>query len=74
MRGKYWEMWHFEFTAKGIELKENYMPKKYAVMILLTAGFLTTFGACICFLKKYSLFRKLELCVVLINTVSCMAD
>jgi len=52
MRGKYWEMWHFEFTAKGIELKENYMPKKYAVMILLTAGFLTTFGASICFQKS----------------------
>jgi hypothetical protein len=45
-------MWHFEFTAQGIEFKENYMPKKYAVMILPLAGFLTTFGAAICFLKK----------------------
>ena len=52
MRGKYWEMWHFEFTAKGIELKENYMPKKYAVSILPIAGFLTALGATICFLKK----------------------
>ena len=52
MRGKYWEMWHFEFTSQGIEFKENYMPKKYAVMILPLAGFLTTFGAAICFLKK----------------------
>jgi TRAP-type C4-dicarboxylate transport system permease small subunit len=52
MRGKYWEMWHFEFTAQGIEFKENYMPKKYAVMILPIAGFLTTIGAAICFLKK----------------------
>ena len=52
MRGKYWEMWHFEFTAQGIEFKENYMPKKYAVTILPLAGFLTTFGAAICFLKK----------------------
>ena len=52
MRGKYWEMWHFEFTAKGIEFKENYMPKKYAVIILPLAGFLTSFGAAICFLKK----------------------
>tara|TARA_B100000780_G_scaffold64440_1_gene42154 strand:- start:593 stop:1111 length:519 start_codon:yes stop_codon:yes gene_type:complete len=52
MRGKYWEMWYFEFTAQGIEFKENYMPKKYAVMILPLAGFLTTFGAAICFFKK----------------------
>jgi hypothetical protein len=52
MRGKYWEMWHFEFTAQGIEFKENYMPKKYAVTILPLAGFLTTFGAAICFIKK----------------------
>ena len=52
MRGKYWEMWHFEFTAKGIEFKENYMPKKYAVTILPLAGFLTSVGAAICFLKK----------------------
>ena len=74
MRGKYWEMWHFEFTAKGVEFKENYMPKKYTAMILPTAGFLPTFGACICFQKKYSLFRKLEFCVVLINMVSGVAD
>ena len=52
MRGKYWEMWHFEFTAQGIEFKENYMPKKYAVTILPIAGFLTAFGAAISFLKK----------------------
>jgi len=52
MRGKYWEMWYFEFSAKGIEFKENYMPKKYAVAILPLAGFLTTIGAAICFIKK----------------------
>ena len=52
MRGKYWEMWHFEFTDEGIEVKENYMTKKYAVTILPLAGFLTTFGAAICFMKK----------------------
>ena len=52
MRGKYWEMWYFEFTAQGIEFKENYMPKKYAVAILPLAGFLTTIGAAICFIKK----------------------
>ena len=28
MRGKYWEMWHFEFTAQGIEFKENLHAKK----------------------------------------------
>ena len=43
---------YFEFTAQGIEVKENYMPKKYAVMILPIAGFLTTFDAAICFFKK----------------------
>ena len=47
MRGMYWEMWYFEFTAQGIEFKENYMPKKYTVMILPLAGFLITFGAAI---------------------------
>ena len=52
MRGKYWEMWHFEFTAQGIEFKENYMPKKYAAAILPRAGFLTTIGASISFVKK----------------------
>lgn len=52
MRGKYWEMWYFEFTEKGIEFKENYMPKKYAVTILPLAGFLTSIGAAICLIKK----------------------
>ena len=52
MRGKYWEMWHFAFTENGIEFKENYMPKKYAVTILPLAGFLTSIGAAICLIKK----------------------
>tara|TARA_Y100001958_G_C21244783_1_gene574113 strand:+ start:4443 stop:4952 length:510 start_codon:yes stop_codon:yes gene_type:complete len=52
MRGKYWEMWHFAFTENGIEFKENYMPKKYAVTILPLAGFLTSVGAAICLIKK----------------------
>ena len=52
MRGKYWEMWYFEFTEKGIEFKENYMPKKYAVTILPLAGLLTSIGAAICLIKK----------------------
>ena len=52
MRGKYWEMWYFEISFQGIEFKENYMPKKYAVAILPLAGFLTTIGAAISFLKK----------------------
>ena len=45
MRGKYWEVWHFELNSQGIEFRENYMPKKYAVTIRPLAGFLTTFGA-----------------------------
>jgi len=52
MRGKYWEMWYFEISFQGIEFKENYMPKKYAVAILPLAGFLTTIGAAISFVKK----------------------
>ena len=52
MRGKYREMWYFEISFQGIEFKENYMPKKYAVAILPIAGFLTTFGAVISFVKK----------------------
>jgi len=52
MRGKYWEMWYFAFTENGIEFKENYMPKKYAVTILPLAGFLTSVGAAICLIKK----------------------
>ena len=43
---------HFPYFGKGIEFKENYMPKKYAVSILPIAGFLTALGATICFLKK----------------------
>ena len=52
MRGKYLEMWYFEISFQGIEFKENYMPKKYAVAILPLAGFLTTIGAAISFVKK----------------------
>ena len=52
MGGKYWEMWYFEISLQGIEFKPNYMPKKYAVAILPLAGFLTTIGAAISFLKK----------------------
>ena len=56
MRGKYWEMWYFEISFQGIEFKENYMPKKYAVAILPLAGFLTTIGAVISFVKKTQFF------------------
>ena len=52
MRGKYWEMWYLEISMQGIEFKPNYMPKKYAVAILPLAGFLTTIGAAIVFIKK----------------------
>ena len=52
MRGKYWEIWYLEISMQGIELKPNYIPKKYAVAILPLAGFLTTIGAAIGFFKK----------------------
>ena len=52
MRGKYWEMWYFEIGLQGIEFKENFMPKNYAVALLPLAGFLTTIGAAISFVKK----------------------
>ena len=55
MRGKYWEMWHFEFTSQGIEFKENYMPKKYAVMILPLAGFLQPSALRFVLLKRFNI-------------------
>ena len=61
IRGKYWEMGYFKISMQGIEFKENYMPKKYAVAILALATFLMTIGATIDFLKidnsfKYNFF------------------
>ena len=44
MGGKYWEMWHFAWENGGFVFKPNYMPKKYAMMILPIAGALISLG------------------------------
>ena len=45
MGGKYWEMWHFAWENGGLVFKPNYMPKKYAMVILPIAGVLASVGA-----------------------------
>ena len=45
MSGKYWEMWYFAWEDGGFVFKPNYMPKKYAMMILPVAGILISLGA-----------------------------
>ena len=45
MGGKYWEMWHFAWENGSLVFKPNYMPKKYAVMILPISGTLVSLGA-----------------------------
>jgi len=42
MGGKYWEMWPFAWENGSLVFKPNYMPKKYAVMILPIAGVLVS--------------------------------
>ncbi|MGU9961886.1 MAG: TRAP transporter small permease [Candidatus Puniceispirillales bacterium WSBS_2018_MAG_OTU23] len=45
MGGKYWEMWYFTWEDGGFVFKPNYMPKKYAIMIVPISGFLINIGA-----------------------------
>jgi len=51
MGGKYWEMWHFAWENGSITFKPNYMPKKYAVVILPITGILTSVAALIAFFE-----------------------
>ncbi len=45
MGGKYWEMWHFAWEDGRLVFKQNYMPKKYAIVIVPISGFLVCVGA-----------------------------
>lgn len=45
MGGKYWEMWHFVWEEGKLVFKPNYMPKKYAIVIVPISGFLVCVAA-----------------------------
>ena len=56
--GKYWEMWYFAWEDGGFVFKENYMPKRYAQMILPLSGALIFFGALIAMIEDIVRFRR----------------
>ena len=58
MSGKYWEMWHFAWENGGFVFKPNYMPKKYAMIILPIAGGLISLGAFIAIVEDTVHFRR----------------
>ena len=58
MGGKYWEMWYFTWEDGGLVFKPNYMPKKYAMMILPIAGVLISLGALVAVIEDAVRFRR----------------
>ena len=58
MSGKYWEMWHFAWENGEFVFKPNYMPKKYAMLILPIAGILISLGALVAVLEDSVRFRR----------------
>ena len=58
MGGKYWEMWYFAWEDGGLVFKPNYMPKKYAMMILPIAGVLISLGALVAVIEDAVRFRR----------------
>lgn len=58
MGGKYWEMWHFAWEDGGFVFKPNYMPKKYAQIILPLSGILTSIAALLAILEDSIRFAK----------------
>lgn len=58
MGGKYWEMWHFAWENGSLVFKPNYMPKKYAVMILPIAGILVSLGALVAIIEDTVHFKQ----------------
>lgn len=58
MGGKYWEMWHFAWENGGLAFKPNYMPKKYAVMILPIAGALISLAALVAIIEDIVRFKR----------------
>jgi len=58
MGGKYWEMWHFAWENGGFVFKPNYMPKKYAMMILPIAGALISLAAVVAVIEDTVHFKR----------------
>ncbi len=58
MGGKYWEMWYFAWEDGGLMFKPNYVPKKYAMVILPITGSLICLGALVAILEDWARHRK----------------
>ena len=58
MGGKYWEMWYFAWEDGWFVFKPNYMPKRYAMMILPIAGVLISLGALVAVIEDIVRFRR----------------
>ncbi len=60
MGGKYWEMWHFAWENGEFVFKPNYMPKKYAVVILPIAGAMISLAAFVAVIEDTVRFKRGE--------------
>ena len=58
MGGKYWEMWHFAWEEGSFVFKPNYMPKKYAVMILPISGAMISIAALIAVIEDTIRYKR----------------
>ena len=58
MGGKYWEMWHFAWEEGSFVFKPNYMPKKYAVMILPISGAMISIAALLAIIEDAFRFKR----------------
>ncbi len=58
MGGKYWEMWHFTWENGWFVFQPNYMPKKYAVMILPISGAFISLGAIVAIIEDSIRFKR----------------
>ncbi len=58
MSGKYWEMWHFAWEEGALVFKPNYMPKKYAVIILPIMGALICLAAVVSIIEDTVRFKR----------------
>ena len=58
MSGKYWEMWHFAWEEGRFVFKPNYMPKKYAVLILPIMGAMISLAALVAAIEDTVHFKR----------------
>ena len=58
MGGKYWEMWHFAWEDGWFVFKPNYMPKKYAVLILPITGAMVSLAALVATIEDVVHLRR----------------